>query len=306
MIIVAGGTGQLGSKIAHHLRTRGAAVRLLVRPGHPRETMASLGRSGAVLEVDFADHAALARACAGGTCVVSALSGLDDVILEAQTRLLDAAVEARVPRFIPSDYCIDFTKVAPGRNRNLDLRRRFAVRLDEADIAGTSVFNGMFADLLVDKAPVVLFPLRTVLYWGSADQPLDFTTMDDTAAFTAEVAMDGGTPRHMYVAGAVATAKELRDAASEATGHRFHLVRAGSVGRLDFLSRATRKLFPQEGTVFPVWQGMQYLRDMFEGEVLHQPLDNRRYAGIAWTPLRDVLARRNETATPLTHQTASP
>jgi hypothetical protein len=47
----------------------------------------------------------------------------------------------------------------------------------------------MFADLLVGPAPVVLFPLRRVVYWCDADQPLDFTTIDNTAAFTA-----GGSP----------------------------------------------------------------------------------------------------------------
>ena len=296
MIIVAGATGQLGNKIAHHLRANGAGVRLLVRPGHPRETMAALGRFGAVLEVDFVDHAALSRACAGGSCVVSALSGLEDVILGAQTRLLDAAVEARVPRFIPSDFCIDFTKIAPGRNRNLDLRRRFAARLDQADIAPTTIFNGMFSDLLIGKAPLILFPLRTVVYWGSADQSLDFTTMDDTAAFTAAAAMDPTTPRVLSVAGAVANARELRDIASAVTGKTFHLVKAGSVGRLDLLSRATRKLVPQNGEVFPAWQGMQYLRDMFEGDAKLTPYDNNRYP-IAWTPLRDVLARRDQVPT---------
>jgi len=41
--------------------------------------------------------------------VVSALAGLRDVIVETQAALLDAAIKARVPRFIPSDFSIDFT-----------------------------------------------------------------------------------------------------------------------------------------------------------------------------------------------------
>ncbi len=46
-------------------------------------------------------------------------------MLGMQGKVLDAAVAAGVPRFIPSDYSLDFTKTRPGENRNLDLRRRF-------------------------------------------------------------------------------------------------------------------------------------------------------------------------------------
>jgi hypothetical protein len=45
---------------------------------------------------------------------VSALSGLREVIVDAQKVLLDAAVAASVPRFIPSDYSLDFTEFKDG------------------------------------------------------------------------------------------------------------------------------------------------------------------------------------------------
>ena len=73
--------------------------------------------------------------------MVSALAGLKDVIVEAQTVLLDAATKAGVPRFIPSDYSIDFTKFPPGENRNLDLRRDFHQRLEKTSIRATTIFN---------------------------------------------------------------------------------------------------------------------------------------------------------------------
>ncbi len=49
--------------------------------------------------------------------MVFALSGLRDVIVETQATLLDAAIKARVLRFMPSDFSIDSfsgnTKVYP-------------------------------------------------------------------------------------------------------------------------------------------------------------------------------------------------
>ena len=46
----------------------------------------------------------LIKPCLGVSCVVSALAGLREVVVDAQKVLLDAAIAADVPRFIPSDY----------------------------------------------------------------------------------------------------------------------------------------------------------------------------------------------------------
>jgi uncharacterized protein YbjT (DUF2867 family) len=217
--VVAGAGGDLGGRIVRALHERGAPVRAIVRRGGDPERLADLRRLAVeVAEVDYGDAAGLAHACARGSCVVSALSGLRPVIVDAQAALLDAAVAAGVPRFIPSDYCIDYTTLARGTNRNLDLRAEFRERLDAAPVAATSVLNGMFTGLLVGPAPVVLFPLRRVVYWEDADQPLDFTTIDDTAAVTAAAALDPSAPRFLRIAGEEITARGLARAASEADG----------------------------------------------------------------------------------------
>lgn len=291
VIVLAGATGDLGGRIARALLDRGATVRAVVRPASAKSEIEALRAQGAeTAEADYQDISALTEACAGAACVVSALSGLHEVIVEAQTALLDAAVAAGVPRFIPSDFCIEYMTLAPGTNRNLDLRRTFRERLDRAPIAPTSILCGMFADLLTGQAPVVLFPVNRVMYWGDADQPLDFTAKADTATYTAAAALDPDTPRDLRIAGDTLTARGLAAAASQATGNEFKLLRAGGLGRLDFLIRATRFLFPGGDAVFPPWQGMQYLRDMSSGQGKLEPLDNGRYTDVEWKPVRDVLA----------------
>ncbi|GAB2789603.1 hypothetical protein GCM10027275_38220 [Rhabdobacter roseus] len=291
LIVLAGATGDLGLRIAKYLRQRGAHVRALVRRGSTSPEVASLRAQGASLvEVDYTSLAELTQACAGASCVVSALSGLREVIVEAQTRLLQAAVEAGVPRFIPSDYCIDFTKLPYGSNRNLDLRREFSERLDQAPIQATSILNGMFSDLLTGQAPVVLSGLKRVVYWGDADQPLDFTTTDNTAEYTAAAALDASTPRYLRIAGDVLSSHGLKRAASEASGEKFRLFRAGGLGTLAFMIKVTRALSPNNDEVFPPWQGMQYLHNMLSGLPKLQPLDNDRYEHLRWTSVREVLA----------------
>jgi uncharacterized protein YbjT (DUF2867 family) len=292
VIVVAGATGHLGGKIVASLVGRGATVRAIVRKAGDPERTEDLRRHGAgIVEVDFDSRPALARACQGAACVVSALSGLRDVIVDAQTRLLDAAVEAGVPRFIPSDYAVDFTKLPGGDNRNFDLRREFRQRLDEAPIAATSILNGMFMELLVGPAPIILFKFKRVLYWRDAEQLLDFTTIDDTAAFTAAAALDKSTPRFLRIAGDVQSARGLASVASEVTGNRYRIFCGGSLRRLSVLIRMMRALTPKSDSVFPPWQGMQYLRDMFDGRGKLAPLDNDRYPGIRWTKVREILPK---------------
>ncbi|WP_128544738.1 NmrA family NAD(P)-binding protein [Larkinella soli] len=292
-IVLAGATGQLGRHIAGYLRRQKVPVTGLVRKGKTGSEVRWLEAMGvSVVEVDFNDVAELTRACAGASCVVSALSGLREVIVEAQSQLLEAAVSAGVPRFIPSDFCIDYTRLPRGSNRNLDLRREFCERLEKAPIAATSVLNGMFSDLLTGESPVVLFPLKRVIYWGNADQPMDFTTLDNTAAFTASAALDPSSPRFLRIAGEVASMRDIAGAATEATGSRFHLFRVGGLGLLKTLIRFTRTVFPQKKEVFPAWQGMQYLHNMLTGLPKLHPLDNGRYPDIQWTTIREVLAGR--------------
>ena len=245
-----------------------------------------------IASVDLNSGSEVTLACSGASCVVSALQGLRDVIVGKQAALLDGAIKAGVPRFIPSDYSIDFTRFPPGENRNLDLRRNFHKRLDKAPISATTIFNGAFADMLTGQMPLILFKLKRVLYWGDADQRMDFTTINDTAAFTASAALDPSTPRFLRIAGDQLSARELAAVVSEVTGKQFRLLRAGGLGMLGALIKIARTVAPGEKELYPAWQGMQYMRNMFDGRAKLEPLDNDRYPGIRWTTARDVLSAR--------------
>src|SRR5688500_15201068 len=215
-------------------------------------------------------------------------------MLDVQSNLLNAAVASGVPRFIPSDYCIDYTRLPVGHNRNLDLRRAFMEILDKAPIQATSILNGMFMDLLTGQAPVILFKLKRIFFWGDDDQLMDFTTMDNTASFTAAAALDPDTPRFLRIAGEVANVKALGKTASEVTGKNFRLFRAGGLSAFKVMIKITKALLPKKDEVFPPWQGMQYLYDMFTGLPKLQPLDNKRYPTVRWTSLHELLTANKD------------
>jgi putative NADH-flavin reductase len=79
IVTLAGASGDLGGRIAQALVARGAALRALVRPGVKPEERRRIEATGAVLvEADPADVTAMAEACKGAACVVSALNGVRD------------------------------------------------------------------------------------------------------------------------------------------------------------------------------------------------------------------------------------
>jgi uncharacterized protein YbjT (DUF2867 family) len=190
LILVAGATGNLGMRICRELIKRNVAVRAIVRNGSKQEKIDALEQMGVdVFKVDLDNEQELIGACSGVSCVVSALAGLHDVIVDLQTRILKAAISAGVPRFIPSDYSTDFTEIPTGENRNFDLRKEFHQILDQSPIRATSIFNGAFADILRYNIPLFNMKQQTIAYYDDKqDWKIDFTTMDDTAAFTAMAA----------------------------------------------------------------------------------------------------------------------
>jgi nucleoside-diphosphate-sugar epimerase len=291
VVLVAGGTGNLGLRIVKALLANDAEVRVLVRNTSDVVKLNTLEKMGAkVVKVNMNNVAEVAKVCEGVSCVVSALAGLIDTIIDTQKILLEAAVKAGVPRFIPSDFSLDFRDLVVGNNRNLDLRRAFHQYLDQTNIKATTIFNGPFTDLLTDQMPMILFKYHKVLYWGNANQKMDFTTMDDTAAFTAKVAMDETSPRYLRIASDQSNVKEIAAIMTQLSGKKHGLIKAGGVGFLNMMIKIGKTFAPAENDLYPAWQGMQYMRDMVEGRVDISHHDNNRYPEIKWTSIKEVLS----------------
>ena len=277
-ILVVGASGRMGSKIVAELQAAGAPVRVTYRTEKPAGVDA--------VQADLADPESLARACAEVDVVVSAVQGLRDVIVAGQVRLLRAAEAAGVKRMLPSDYAIDFFKTEPGKNRNLDLRREFNEELDRSKtVRGTSVLCGAFMDLVA--AGRIGPDPKTGVYrvWGDPDQPYDFTATDDVAKYIAAAALDDEAPRMLRVAGDTKSPREI----AEILGGRVEV--AGTVEDLDQAIDRMRQADPAPTHPFPVWQQMQYTRDMASGRGVLTPLDNARYPQIHPKTIRQLLGR---------------
>ncbi|TCD05589.1 SDR family NAD(P)-dependent oxidoreductase [Pedobacter frigidisoli] len=290
-ILVAGATGSLGNKICSELIKRGADVRAIVRMATDFEKIETLKNLGIeVIEIDLTDHDEIVNVCANIDCVVSALAGLGDVIIDLQKRLLDGALQAGVPRFIPSDFCTDYNDLLPGENRNFDLRRQFKMYLDSSSIQASSIFNGAFADILKYNTPILNLKDKSIGYWGEkADWKLDFTTMDNTAAFTAEVALDDNAPRNLQIASFQVSPNMIWADVKVATDQEFRMQELSSLEDFAQIIKKQRADNPAgEAELYAKWQQAQYMYSMFSTH--HYQLFNQRYKNIDWTTGLDYIS----------------
>ncbi len=278
-VIVFGATGDLGSRVVKYLNALGANVRCIVRTGSVSRAKELLDSTRyEILEADYESIHSLEKACHGGSVVLSTVSGLEPVVIDFQTRLIQASVNSGIKRFIPADFAVDYHQIAKGETRNLNLLEQFRKIADNTkDIQVTSILNGAFMDMLTGVAPFILYPINRILCWGDRDIKMDWTTIDDTALYTAHAVLDHSTPRYLYIAGDELSANDLVKTMNELTNKKYRILQPGNLSLFKGLIRVTKFFSTGAGKKYPAWQGMQYMHSMYSGKCKFEYLDNQRY-----------------------------
>ncbi|MEU1301494.1 MULTISPECIES: NmrA family NAD(P)-binding protein [Streptomyces] len=288
-VLVAGATGSLGNLIVKNLLERGADVRALVRQpsmdklaAHPNLTLC-VG--------DLADGSdALQRHVDGAEVVVSAVQGGPEVIIDGQRELLRAAERGGVHRMIPSDFSVNLFGYGYGINVLSDLRRVFADAFATSTVAHTSVAIGAFPEYFLGPIHEVLDPVAgTFSVWGDGTRPIDITTIPDTAAYTAAIALDPKTAgREVHVVGQQLSMLELRSEIEAASERRWELVRRGTLD--DLRAEIARRQFTASSVVEYV--ALQYQVAMFDGTASLRDVRNADYPDVLPTSVAAYLADR--------------
>ncbi|ATY10762.1 NmrA family protein [Amycolatopsis sp. AA4] len=286
-VLVAGATGMLGSEIAASLLRRGARVRALVRPESAgAEAARTLKEHGAEIVQGTLDRPG--RALEGVDVVVSAVQGGPAVVVDGQLALLRAAEKAGVSRLIPSDFAVDLFRLDDGDNVFLDDRRKAHEAFAGTEVQVTSVLNGAFHEVMT--APfleIVDWDRGTFSYWGDGDEPCDFTTVADTAAYTAAVALEEDVSGPVRVAGDVLSMKDFHAALERGSGRNLALKRLGSTE--DLAAEIKRRKSAASGPTDYV--ALQYVWAMVTGKAKLWPLDNDRYPDIRPTGMAEFARR---------------
>lgn len=279
-VLLVGATGNLGRLIAHELIGQGAQVRALVRPGKA----GGLAAGVEAVEGDLLNPDDVSRAVEGVEVVVSSVGNSFEQTVTGQLNLVRASAAAGVRRFIPSDFSVDYRKLNKGDNANLDMRFPVLEALRASGMQPTSVLNGAFMEVLfADFFPAFDYGERIARIWGDGHQPMDLTTMEDTARYTARVAVDREFQEDaLRVAGTVASMREL------AALLGLKPVEMGSVDDLKSLIEEKKRVAQNP------WEfiALQYLWAMVSGKGKLDELDNGRYPEIVPTGAAAFLEAR--------------
>ena len=296
-VLLAGATGMLGARIAHHLlETEDVALRLLVRPATLADSDKRAGldplveRGAELVEGDVADPASLDRATEGVDIVVSALQGGREVVVDGQIALARAAAKSGVRRILPSDFALDLFKASPGELFPFDLRREADEEIASMGMEHVHVLNGAFLDTLASGVGTIEFDdeAGVASFWGSGEERFEATTVDDTARYTARAAVDASVPSGKFaVAGQRLSLGDIVSAVERETGRRYERRSRGTTEDL----RAWIETQREAGEMMAVMYGAYQLY-MLTGQTALDDLQNDRYPDIEPVTLEQLSAER--------------
>jgi NADH dehydrogenase len=184
MILVAGGTGRLGTLLVKRLTARGHQVRILTRDPARAEHLA--GAQVTVMRGDVRDRQCLVPALAGVETVVSAVHGFNQaardslaaVDRDGNANLIDAA-QAAGARFVLT------STVGAAPNSPMELfRMKYAAeqRAAESEVPCTVVRATAFLELWIEVLEQTAARSGRPLVFGHGQNPINFVSVGDVAA----------------------------------------------------------------------------------------------------------------------------
>ncbi|KAH8589101.1 hypothetical protein B0O99DRAFT_637705 [Bisporella sp. PMI_857] len=243
LLAVAGASGRFGRCVVQELLKKpDISVLGLVRDS---SKVAAAIRSSPVFELlegDVTDSVTLRQLVKGVDVVISALMGSDSFMFEAQKQLVDLSEEANVPRFIASDYTLDYTKLEYGQLPSKDPMKKIYEYLQGKSIKGVHVFIGAFLDTFWTQWFGIWNPEELSLsFWGTGDEVWELTSYENTAEFVAEVALDNNATGIQNFVGDRTSIRGIAEIFEEVHGQKPSLKQLGSLNDLKAVIDSTNR-----------------------------------------------------------------
>ncbi len=192
MILLAGGTGRLGTMVATRLARRGLPVRILTRD--PARAAGLAGQGAEVVTGDVRDRASLAAAVRGARIVVSAVHGFAGpggvspaaVDHQGNINLIDAARDAGAEFVLMS-----VVGAAAGSPMEL-CRMKYAAEqhLRTGSAGWTIVRATAFLELWIDVLTQTAARSGLPVVFGHGNNPVNFVSVTDVAALVEHAVTD--------------------------------------------------------------------------------------------------------------------
>ncbi|MDQ1218005.1 aromatic alcohol reductase [Microbacterium arborescens] len=235
------GAGELGMPVLRNVVRRAADV-----PGSSVDVLlrsSTLDSAVPAKRRDLAEIGALGIGVVRGDLVESTVGDLAEIFsdydtvigctgitagLDAPMKVAQAALQAKLPRYFPWQFGVDFDVIGRGSPQDI-----FDSQLDVRDLLRSQdetewviISTGMFMNYLFEPGSgMVDLPNDTVNALGTADTAVTVTTPEDIGALTADILFAEPRIRNeiVYVAGDTITYGQLAETLEEVLGRPFQL-----------------------------------------------------------------------------------
>jgi NADH dehydrogenase len=193
MVLMAGGTGRLGTRVVELLTKRGMPVRVLTRD---RTRAKHLPEAVEIVEGNVRDPETLTPAMAGVTSVISAIQGLDDpksnpmaTDRDGNRNLITAAKASGVDHFV----LVSVVKSSPDHPMSLG-RAKYAAEqfLKASGLAWTIVRGTAYMEFWATVVGQPLIDKGRTQVFGRGDNPINFVSVNDVAKAVEMAVVDSG------------------------------------------------------------------------------------------------------------------
>jgi len=182
VISVVGATGNVGSEITTaFLDKKTYTVRVVARPdwqnkeADKKSKILSFQQKGAhIVEADLSDTKSIVNALKGTDVVICALSG---AALGLQIAVIEAAKQAGVKRFVPSEFGMDITKVKEFPLLGGKLQARTAI--EASGMEWTYIITGYFLDTTFTPFLGTDLQKHTATIFGDGNAKVTLTLIKD-------------------------------------------------------------------------------------------------------------------------------
>ncbi|CAO3457136.1 Putative oxidoreductase [Azospirillum argentinense] len=183
--------------------------------------------------------------------------------IDTPMKLAKAALQARIPRYFPWQFGVDFDVIGRGSPQDifdaqLDVRELLRA---QSDTEWVIISTGMFMSYLFEPAfGVVDLEKDAVHALGSLDTAVTLTTPDDIGALTAEVVFAEPTIRNeiVFLAGDTVTYGEVADKLEMALGRPFSRLEWTVPFLMEELARDPRNMMHKYRAAFAQGRGVAW------------------------------------------------
>ncbi|KAI0830392.1 nmrA-like family protein [Hypoxylon sp. FL0890] len=273
---IAGITGKFARELASALlKTPDVTIKGYCRD--PSKVPQSLASKVSLTKGDAFDTSAIRSFVSGCDVVVCCYLGDPKLMADGQKLLIDACAAEGVPRYVASDWSLDYTKLELGQLFPKDPMIHVKAYLDAQDkVKGVHILVGMFIEVFFGPTFSIYDPSSTTFkYWGTGDEIWEGTTYRNAAEYTAAVCADKNASGILKLVGGRATTREIARSFENVYGVKPKLECQGSLDDLFRHMHELRKKDPQNVFAY-MFLFFQYY--MINGQTLLGPeLDNDKY-----------------------------